>query len=530
MNALIPASQVPEVFLPYQQELMANVSLYTLLVVEKSRRTGFSWALGAIAALIAAAARGAGGMDVLYMGYEKDMTREFIDYVGEFGKAFQLGASECEEFEYVFNDPEHPEKSVGAFRVKFASGFEVIALPSVARALRGKQGTVIIDEAAFVDNLGAVIKAALAHLIWGGRVIVCSTHLGDQNPFNLLINEIRGKRRPGHVQRVTFDDARKEGLYRRICLTLGIEWTAEGEEAWAADILATYADNADEELHVIPNPSTGAYLPATLIDARVDKSIPVLRWKAPPGFVTWREDLRIAEVNRWCEKELKPVIDALNQADQHCLGEDFGRVIDLTVLWLLAICKDLSRPTRLVVELRDVPHEQQRQIVFYLLERIKRFRSAIFDKGGNGSYLSEVTMQKFGEERVQQLQLSEEWYRQNMPPFKVALEDAVMTLPADREIHDDLRGLKLIRGVARIPERTMNNEKLTRHGDAAIAACLAYAASKMEVEEFAYQSASPHQAPSGGGRGMRHNDEQEDLMASLQRASDNLPALRGGIW
>ena len=39
------------------QELMASVSHFAVTVVEKSRRTGYSWAAGAIAALTAAAAR-----------------------------------------------------------------------------------------------------------------------------------------------------------------------------------------------------------------------------------------------------------------------------------------------------------------------------------------------------------------------------------------------------------------------------------------------------------------------------------------
>ena len=72
---------LPDVFLPYQQELWSSVSLYAVTVAEKSRRTGFSWALGAIADGYAASSKASGGMDVLYMGYDHEMAREFIDYV-----------------------------------------------------------------------------------------------------------------------------------------------------------------------------------------------------------------------------------------------------------------------------------------------------------------------------------------------------------------------------------------------------------------------------------------------------------------
>ena len=44
-------------FLTYQQKLMSSVSHHAVTVAEKSRRTGYSWALGAIAVLTAAAAK-----------------------------------------------------------------------------------------------------------------------------------------------------------------------------------------------------------------------------------------------------------------------------------------------------------------------------------------------------------------------------------------------------------------------------------------------------------------------------------------
>ena len=156
---------LPDVFLLYQQELWATVDANRLTVAEKSRRTGFTWALAAIAAGEASKARSAGGQDVLYMAYEKEITREFINYVAMWAKFFQYAASDVEES--VFIDPDHPDREIAVFRIRFASGFEVIALPSVARRLRGHQGLVILDEAAFMDNLAAILKAAYALLIWG---------------------------------------------------------------------------------------------------------------------------------------------------------------------------------------------------------------------------------------------------------------------------------------------------------------------------------------------------------------------------
>lgn len=481
-------TELPDVFLLYQQELWQAVDENAVTVVEKSRRTGFSWALAAIAAAHASTARIDGGSDALYMGYEKDMTREFIDYVAEWAKSMQVAATEVEEF--LFLDPERPEKAIGAFRIKFASGFEVIALPSVPRALRGKQGLVILDEVAFMDDLDEVLKSAFALLIWGGKVVVCSTHNGDTNAFNVLVEDIRAGRKPYKLLRLTFDEAVAQGLYRRVCLRQGIAWSPAAEAVWVREIRDIYGDAGDEELDVIPSPSTGTYLPATLLEARATAGTPVLRWECDAAFKLLPEQTRTRAALLWCAEQLFPVLTALDPGERHVLGEDFGRIRDLTVLWPLAISRNLRRKTPFVVELRNVPFDQQREILFFVCDRMPRLGAIKMDAGGNGAYLAEKAVQKYGELIVEGIQLSEPWYRENMPPLKAALEDDQLELPADDEVLGDFRMLKLVRGVARIPQARLTDEKKSRHGDAAIAACLAFAASRAEPGEYGYRAAT----------------------------------------
>ncbi len=512
---------LPPVFLPYQQELWRTVERFNLVVVEKSRRTGYSWALAAIAEDYAARSRSARGQDVLYMGYDKEMAREFIDYVAEWAKSLAIATSAVEEF--IFADPDRPDKDINAFRIKFASGFEVIALPSVARALRGKQGLVILDEAAFMDDLEEVLKAAMALLMWGGRVVVVSTHNGETNPFNVLINDIRGGRRSGKVLRLTFAEAVEQGVYRRVCIRMGIAWTQDGEDAWVADIRSKYGDSAAEELDAIPNPATGAYLPGALIEARSVVGIPVLRYTGPDGIGTWPELARRATIGDWIQENLRPVLDGLSDKDIFAIGEDFGRIRDLTVIWLLALTTSMRRETRLVVELRNVPFEQQKQILHHMLDRV-RLRAAKMDAGGNGAYLAEVTMQRYGS-RVEEIKFTEDWYRENWPPAKAALEDDMVNLPMDRDIHTDLRGVKLIRGVARIADRARSDEKASRHGDAAIAFVLAYAASCADPEVFDYRGAGTRDAVQAHTWRDRPDLSEDDRRDGL--APDMLPALSG---
>jgi phage FluMu gp28-like protein len=437
------------------------------------------------------------------MGYNLEMAREFIDYAADWSRQLTPAAAAVED--HIFTDPDRPEREIKAFRVQFASGFKVLALPSVPRALRGMQGLVILDEAAFHDDLEALLKAAFALLIWGGRVVVISTHDGDQNPFNLLVQDIRAGRKPYRLLRCTFDDALAQGLYRRICLVKGDAWSPEAEARWRAEIIAQYGDAADEELHVIPSPTSGTALPAPLIEARMEPGIPVLRWACKAEFVHWAEHLRVAEARDWCDANIAPVLLAHDQTLPHAIGMDFGRSVDLSVIWVFAIRKDLVRHTPLVIELSNVPFEQQRQVLFYLMDRLPRLRAGKIDATGNGAYLGEVAMQRYGA-RIEPLKLSEPWYRDNMPPMKAAFEDAMLTIPRDRDIMDDLRALKLVRGVIRVPERQAGD---TRHGDAAIALALAYAASRAEPEEYGYRAAG--QRPSGEGRDRPQDDRERPM-------------------
>ena len=194
--------RTPTVLLPYQQAWCADQSPVKLC--EKSRRIGLSWGEAADTALLAASAK---GMDAWYIGYNKDMALEFIRDCAGWAKHYQLAAGEIEETEEVFVEGDD-RQAVLAFVIRFASGFRITALSSRPSNLRGKQGRVIIDEAAFHEQLGELLKAAMALLMWGGQVHIISTHDGVDNPFNELINDVRAGKKP-YSDRNDFINRRK---------------------------------------------------------------------------------------------------------------------------------------------------------------------------------------------------------------------------------------------------------------------------------------------------------------------------------
>lgn len=473
--------ETEKVFLPYQQELMTAVFENSVVIVEKSRRTGYTWATAAIAVLEASKEDGA--QNCYYMGYDYEMAREFIETAGDWAKRFKILADEMREV--VFKDPLNPEKDIKAFRVSFANGREIVALPSVARALRGKQGFVILDEAAFHDDLKEVCKAAMALLMWGGHVLILSTHNGVENYYNELLTDSRAGKRPYKVLRCTLDDALKDGLYKRICKQTHRPWSVQAEQTWRADLIAQYGEDADEELFCVPARGGGAYLPLGMIENCQEADIPVLRWKCADGFVDLSAYVREGETNDWLKESLDPILSEIKDTGLISYGMDFGRTGDLSVLWVLQEQQNLTLKTLFSVELSNVPHEQQKQILFYIIDRLPRFHHGAHDARGNGSYLAEAARQRFGAGHISEVMLSREWYRDNMPPMKARFEDKAITVPADADVRNDLRALKVVKGIPCLPDkRETGKGGEQRHGDSAIAVCLAVFAARSDLVEY----------------------------------------------
>ena len=368
-------------------------------VIEKSRRVGLSWAEAADDALYAAADA---GDDVWYIGYNKEMAEEFINDCAWWVRKYALAAGAVEE-ELISDE----DKDILTFRIRFASGHKVVALSSRPSNLRGKQGRVVIDEAAFHDDLLELLKAAMALLMWGGQVRIISTHNGDQNPFNTLIQDVRAGKKPYSLHRVTLDDARAEGLYRRICLVTGEAWTEAGEEQWRAELVASYGAAADEELFCIPSQGGGTYLARVIIERCMADGIPVLRWNRPHEFAVLPDHIRQAEAKDWCETNLQPLLAALDSKRRHYFGEDFARNGDLTVISPLAEEQGLRYRQPFVVELSNIPFKEQEFILFYIVDRLPRFTFGKLDARGNGQYLAEVAMQRYGASRIEQVMLSD---------------------------------------------------------------------------------------------------------------------------
>ena len=469
------ASVEQGIFLSYQSDWVAD--LRPVKFCEKSRRVGLTWAEAADDALHAAKATGS---DVWYIGYNKDMALEFVGDAANWSRHYQLAASEIDET--LFNDG---DRDILGYMIRYNSGHRLTALSSRPTNLRGKQGRVVLDEAAFHENLPGLLKAAMALLIWGGDVRVISTHFGDDNPFNQVIQDIRAGRKNYGLHRITFDEALAAGLCRRVFQVLGKEWSPEAEAAWRQEIIDFYGDDADEELFVIPSQGSGVFLTRALIEQCMSSKIPVVRWAQKPEFTYEPERVRESVTEAFIAENLMPLLAKMDPTKRSYLGEDFGRLGDLSVLFPLQETQKATFRAPFILELSKIPFEQQKQIAFAILDRLPRFTHGAFDAGGNGHYLAEVCAQRYGEGRVSEIKLSDDWYRQNMPKYKAAFEDRSLLLPLDADIIDDHRAFKVIKGVAKLPTtRTKGADRIQRHGDSGVAGALAWFAIGQDTAEM----------------------------------------------
>lgn len=500
------------VLMAHQTEWIADES--TLKVCQKGRRTGITFAEAFDCTLIAAARRSAGGQNVFYIGDTKPKGREFIGYCAHFAKTVSKEMLAIEDGIFFDQREDGSTKAISSYIIRFSSGFRIEALSSRPENIRGLQGTVVIDEAAFHRDVFGVLDAVSALLIWGGKIRIISSHNGLSNPFNELIKEAQAGKNGYSVHTYTFGDAIRNGLYKRVCLIKGDEWSQEDQDAWEAKIRKAYGTRTAkmrQELDAIPAEAEGAALSRVLIESCMSADLPpVVRWDRPDDFKNLDDFDREEQAEEFCEGILKPLLDRLNPNLQHCFGEDFARSGDKTAIVVFEIGADLVRRARLVVELKNIPFDQQRDILYYIGDRLPLLIGGALDARGNGQYLAEKARQRWGES-MQEVMLSAKWYAANMPAYIEAFGDKTVLFPRDADVLADHQALSYVNGIIKVPDEhsARGADGYDRHGDTAPAGALAWFASTLDVEAYGYAPANPAAGAQGHNGGPPMDDDDD---------------------
>lgn len=473
----------------------------SILAIPKGRRTGITFAWGLNSTLIAGAQKSAGGDNVYYIGDTKEKGLEFIGYVAKFARVIAeqqaQDVSAIEEYLFEDQDEQGNTRMITAYRVRFASGLQVAALSSRPANIRGLQGVVIIDEAAFHQDVQGVLDAATALLIWGGRIIVISSENGKNNPFHQFCKDIEEGRYGDDavVLRITFDDAVTNGLYERVCAMKGETATVEGKKTWYNRIRNAYGPRKAamrEELDAIARDGNGICIPGVWIERAMPEERPVIRLALDDDFIHMTEGERAAWGNDWIDKTLRPVMaETLNPELRHVFGMDFARHRHFSSIVPMAIMPNLCRDVPFLLELNNVPSALQQQILFWLIDHLPRQSGGAMDATGPGMVLAEYTADRYGRPRIAEITLNRKWYGFWMPKFTGLFEDSMIILPRDENTAQDLRAVENIDGVpmvASLEKKDLKDPELVRHGDTAIAGCLANYAALNLATEIAFES------------------------------------------
>lgn len=475
----------------------------------KGRRTGITFATAMDDTVTASSSREANGDNIWYMADTREKGLEYIGYCAKFAHIIARGqASGIEQHLFEDQRDDGTTNSITAFRIRFASGFRITALSSRPENIHGLQGIVNLDEAALHKDVSAVLESATALLIWGGRIRVWSTHRGKKNAFNQLVKDIQTGRygKKAAVYRVTFDDAVANGLYERVCFMQGKTPTVEGKRDWYTAIRTAYGPRKAamrEELDAIPRDGSGTAIPSVWIENAMPEDRPVLRLVLDDEFAKRGERERMAWADKWVAIHLAPLVRKLVEADEMtrwAVGMDFARHRHFSVIKPARITQGLRREVPFIIELANVPQRQQEQILWALLDRLKRWTFA-GDATGPGQGLMEYTGDKYGRAdkdgkggRVHEITLSRAWYGEWMAKYIDLFEDGYITLPRDISLEDDHRAVEYVDGIPMVPRlerKDLKDSDLVRHGDGAIAGALMNYAALHEATEIEFQSAGP---------------------------------------
>lgn len=459
----------------------------SIVAIPKGRRTGITFGTMLDKTLVAASRKSAGGDNVYYIGDTKEKGLEAIGYCAKFARVIAQaqgqGVSGIEEFLFEDQHDDGKTKHITAYRIRFASGFQVCALSSRPANIRGLQGHVVIDEAAFHPDVQGVLDAATALLIWGGKITVISSHNGKNNPFAQFCRDIEAGRygEDAAVVTVTFDDAVANGLYERVCLMKGTKPTQEDKAKWYAKIRNGYGVRKAamrEELDAIPRDGNGVCLPGVWIDrAQVLPETCVLRLALDEDFVRKPPEEREAWAADWIKRYLDPALDRLDPSLRHVFCQDYARHRDFSVWGAISLSLGLRRRCPLVLEMHKVPYAQQRQIIWHAIGRMPHRCGGAMDATGSGQALAEETADKFGHGHVHQVTLNRAWYGAWMPKMIQGFEDGLVDLPMDANMAQDLRAVEEVDGVpmvSKLRRKDVKDPDLQRHGDSAIMLCLGW--------------------------------------------------------
>jgi phage FluMu gp28-like protein len=148
--------------------------------------------------------------------------------------------------------------------------------------------------------------------------------------------------------------------------------------------------------------------------------------------------------------------------------------------------------TAFKLDMRRIPFDCQQRIVFFIIDNVPLFHHAKFDARGNGQSHAEAALQRYGGARVECVMITQQWYAENMPYYKAALEGKTSIMPGGEDVIADHRRGVIDKGKPKIDDgKDKGADGEWRHADYLVARLMAEAASRVEAEPAAGVSIAP---------------------------------------
>lgn len=398
------AAVLASYFLPYQEKWIQDKSRNK--ICEKTRRCGLTFAeeFLRVERICTQGAR----YDAYITSKDEGLAKQFIREAKNFAGMFGMAAQDIGEVTF------DREKGHSAFALEAATGKRIYSLSSNPDQQAGRAGDRTADEFALHKEqrqLYAIMKPGTK---WGGQLSIFSTHRGVNSYFNQLIQEVREKGNPKKfsLHTITLTQAVEQGLWIKIRDQLPEDdeqkhWTDEEFLQACRDEMPD-EESFNQEYMCIPEDDADSYLPWDLLIPVSSKTIMGVDWKTLPG--------------------------------PFYLGYDVARKKDLSVITLyhqvgghLIQCAD--------IQLGKMTFTNQQRVLYALLDD-KRIKRACIDSTGIGAMMAEQAAEKYGSDRVHEVQFTMASKLELAVPFKRRFEDRTITIYDDLKLHADLRSVK----------------------------------------------------------------------------------------
>ena len=388
-------------FLPYQLAWVQDPHI--MLIAEKSRQIGWTWA----SAHGVARRHSVAGYALDTWGTSRDDLQAMlaVQDCKKFADILQGGAKDLGM--QVLND-----RGSSAHVLAFQNGTKYYSLSSNPDAQAGKRGNRIGDEFALNKDNRMLYSIMEPGVTWGGAIWLFSTHRGDNNYFNTLLNEARHKGNPKgwRVYRVTLQDALDCGfLYKLQCKLPANDARMAMDEAAYFDFVKSKAADAEtfaQEYQCVPSDDASAFITYELLEG--------CKYPAGADWETFGDGPRF-------------------------VGVDIGRVSDLTVMWVAERVAGMLL-TRKIVTMKGATFDAQEKVFYGLMDEPKVVRACV-DRTGIGMQFAERGARRYGS-RVEGVHFTGQVKEALAYPLKASLEDRTFRVPDDPHVWADFRRIR----------------------------------------------------------------------------------------